>query len=75
MGKSLPETMVSWSWRSIKLLLLHLVGVPYYFTYNDDARSHTNQVNKYVIYISYRAPACEFYLVYLGAKFFMFAFF
>jgi hypothetical protein len=36
--------MLSWSWRSIKLLLLHLVGVPYYFTYNDDARSHTNQV-------------------------------
>jgi hypothetical protein len=35
---------LSWSWRSIKLLLLHLVGVPYYFTYNDDARSHTNQV-------------------------------
>jgi hypothetical protein len=25
------------------MLLLHLVGVPYYFTYNDDARSHTNQ--------------------------------
>jgi hypothetical protein len=23
---------------------LHLVGVPYYFTYNDDARSYTNQV-------------------------------
>jgi hypothetical protein len=23
---------------------LHLVGVPYYFTYDDDARSHTNQV-------------------------------
>jgi hypothetical protein len=21
-----------------------LVGVPYYFTYDDDARSHTNQV-------------------------------
>jgi hypothetical protein len=30
-----------------KVVLLHLVGVPYYFTYNDDARSHTNQV--YVI--------------------------
>jgi hypothetical protein len=27
----------------MKLLLLHLVGVPYYFTYIDDARSHTNQ--------------------------------
>jgi hypothetical protein len=27
--------MLSWSWRSIKLLLLHLVGVPYYFTYNE----------------------------------------
>jgi hypothetical protein len=40
--------MVSWSWRSIKLLLLHLVGVPYYFTYNDDARSHTNQILEYV---------------------------
>jgi hypothetical protein len=28
---------------AIKLLLLHLVGVPYYFTYSDDARSNTNQ--------------------------------
>jgi hypothetical protein len=28
------RNMLSWSWRSIKLLLLHLVGVPYYFTYN-----------------------------------------
>jgi adenosine deaminase len=28
----------------MKLLLLHLVGVPYYFTYSDDARSNTNQV-------------------------------
>jgi hypothetical protein len=36
--------MLSWSWRSIKLLLLHLVGFPYYCTYNDAARSHTNQV-------------------------------
>jgi hypothetical protein len=36
--------MLSWSWRSIKLLLLHLAGVPYYFTYNDDARPHKNQV-------------------------------
>jgi hypothetical protein len=35
--------MLSWSWRSIKLLLLHLVGVPNYLTYNDDARSHTNK--------------------------------
>jgi hypothetical protein len=35
--------MLSWSWRSIKLLFLHLVGVPYYFAYTDDARSHTNQ--------------------------------
>jgi hypothetical protein len=26
--------MSSWSWRSVKLLSLHLVGVPYYFTYN-----------------------------------------
>jgi uncharacterized short protein YbdD (DUF466 family) len=26
--------------------LLHLVGVPYYFTYIDDARSNTNQVYK-----------------------------
>jgi hypothetical protein len=25
--------------------LLHLVGVPYYFTYSDDARSNTNQVD------------------------------
>jgi hypothetical protein len=37
------RNMLSWSWRSIKVLLLHLVGVPYYFTYNDDARSNTNQ--------------------------------
>jgi hypothetical protein len=36
--------MLSWSWRSIKPLLLHLVGVPYYFTYIDEARSNTNQV-------------------------------
>jgi hypothetical protein len=26
--------MLSWSWRSIKLLLLHLVGFHVYFTYN-----------------------------------------
>jgi hypothetical protein len=43
------RNMLSWSWRSIKLLLLHLVGVPYYFTYNDDARSNTNQVYKTVL--------------------------
>jgi hypothetical protein len=36
--------MLSWSWRSIKLLLLHLVGFHIYFTYIDDARSNTNQV-------------------------------
>jgi hypothetical protein len=35
--------MLSWSWRSIKLLLLHLVGFHVYFTYIDDARSNTNQ--------------------------------
>jgi hypothetical protein len=29
-----------------KRLLLHLVGVPYYFTYIDDARSYTNQVGE-----------------------------
>jgi hypothetical protein len=28
------RNMLSWSWRSIKQLLLHLVGVPYYFTYS-----------------------------------------
>jgi hypothetical protein len=27
---------------------LHLVGVPYYFTYIDDARSNTNQVYWYI---------------------------
>jgi hypothetical protein len=27
---------------------LYLVGVPYYFTYNDDARSDTNQV-RYIL--------------------------
>jgi heme/copper-type cytochrome/quinol oxidase subunit 4 len=27
-----------------KLLLLHLVGFLYYFTYIDDARSNTNQI-------------------------------
>jgi hypothetical protein len=43
-GQKFARNMLSRSWRSIKLLLLHLVGVPYYFTYNDDARSHTNQV-------------------------------
>jgi hypothetical protein len=31
-------------WRSIKLLLLHLVGLLYYFTYIDDARSNTYQI-------------------------------
>jgi hypothetical protein len=39
----LPRNILSWSWRSIKLLLLHLVGVLYYFTYIDDARSNKNQ--------------------------------
>ena len=28
-----------------KLLLLHLVGLLYYFTYTDDARSNTNQIS------------------------------
>jgi hypothetical protein len=42
-GQKFARNILSWSWRSIKLLLLHLVGVPYYFTYIDDARSHTNQ--------------------------------
>jgi hypothetical protein len=41
---------VAVSWRPIKLLFLHLVGVPYYFTYNDDARSHTNQVYVQLFY-------------------------
>jgi hypothetical protein len=41
------RNMLSWSSRSIKLLLLHPVGVPYYFTYSDDARSDTNQVYFY----------------------------
>jgi hypothetical protein len=35
---------ISWSWRSIKLLLLHPVGVPYLPTYIDDAQSNTNQI-------------------------------
>jgi hypothetical protein len=42
--KLFARNMLSWSWRSIKLLLLHLVGVPYYFTCIDDARSNTNHV-------------------------------
>jgi hypothetical protein len=42
---NLARNMLSWSWRSIKRLLLHLVGVPYYFTYSDDARSNTNKKN------------------------------
>jgi hypothetical protein len=28
-GQKFARNMLSWSWRSIKLLLLHLVGVPY----------------------------------------------
>ena len=44
MGKSLPETCWADHWRSIKLLLLHLVGFYFYLTYIDDARSNTNQV-------------------------------
>jgi hypothetical protein len=32
---------------------LHLVGVPYYFTYIDDARSHTNQVRRFS-FLTYR---------------------
>jgi hypothetical protein len=42
-GQKLARNMLGWSWRSIKLLLLHLVGVPYLPTYIDDARSNTNQ--------------------------------
>jgi hypothetical protein len=42
-GLKLARNMLSGSWRSIKLLLLHLVGVPYLPTYIDDARSNTNQ--------------------------------
>jgi hypothetical protein len=34
---------VQYEW-AVKLLLLHLVGVPYLPTYIDDARSNTNQV-------------------------------
>jgi hypothetical protein len=33
-------------------LLLHLVDVPYYFTYIDDARSNTNQKYIYVLYLA-----------------------
>jgi hypothetical protein len=47
--KHVARNMLNWSWRSIKLLLLHLVGVPYYFTYNDDARSITNQIRKHLL--------------------------
>jgi uncharacterized membrane protein len=43
-GHKFARYMLSWSWRSIKLLLLHLVGVPYYFTHIDDERSNTNDV-------------------------------
>ena len=32
-GQNFARNMLSWSWRSIKLLLLHLVGFLYYFTY------------------------------------------
>ena len=31
-GQKFARNMLSWSWRSIKLLLLHLVGFLYYFT-------------------------------------------
>jgi hypothetical protein len=44
----LGTTCAVWSWRSIKLLLLHLVGVPYLPTYIDDARSNTNQLYIYL---------------------------
>jgi hypothetical protein len=57
------RNMLSWSWRSIKLLLLHLVGVPYYITYIDDARSNTNQINLDVINVNrlvYRFQFCFF---------------
>jgi hypothetical protein len=43
--KWFARNMLSWSWRSIKLLLVHLVGFHIYFTYIDDARSNTNQVH------------------------------
>jgi hypothetical protein len=42
--------------RSIKLLLLHRVGVLYYFTYIDDARSNTNQVYKVISLQTYYRP-------------------
>jgi hypothetical protein len=52
--------MLSWSWRSIKLLLLHLVGFLYYFTYIDDARSNTNQVDiDYVRFIERLFTLCS----------------
>jgi hypothetical protein len=46
MGKKFARNMLSWSWRSIKLLLLHLVCVPYLLTYIDGARWNINQVYK-----------------------------
>jgi hypothetical protein len=69
--------MLSWSWRSIKLLLLHLVGVPYYFTYIDDARSNTNQVylitDVYVAFqvfpTNYSAGAIYFFCISLNSLF------
>jgi hypothetical protein len=51
-GQTIARNMLSWSWRSIKLLLLHLVGVPYYFTYIDVARSNTNQeISIFICYV------------------------
>jgi hypothetical protein len=57
-GQKFARNMLSWSWRSLKLLLLHLVGVPYYFTYTDDARSNTNQ-RYHVIKMTKLASVCS----------------
>ena len=43
MGKIFPKH-VELIWEINKLILLHLVGFLYYFTYIDDARSNTNQM-------------------------------
>ena len=43
-GQKIARNTLRWSWRSINLLLLHLVDFIYYFTYNDDAWSNTNQI-------------------------------
>ena len=56
MVKSLPETCWADHWRSIKLLLLHLVG--HLFTYIDDARSNTNQ-DMFRLYLNLPADASE----------------